>query len=60
MGQCNVSICPAGLVGDFAALYPDVTVVGSKVCIQFLKNLVHTGFKDKASRSMAFFILCSI
>ncbi len=35
----------SGLVKDFLQLAPDVTVVGSKVAIQFLENLVHHPFK---------------
>jgi flavorubredoxin/flavin reductase (DIM6/NTAB) family NADH-FMN oxidoreductase RutF len=35
----------SGLVKDVLQLAPDVTVVGSKVAIQFLENLVHTEFK---------------
>lgn len=35
----------SGLVKDVLQLAPDVTVVGSKVAIQFLENLVHTPFK---------------
>lgn len=31
---------------DVVALYPEAVVVGSKVCIQFLRNLVHSGFKE--------------
>ncbi|AKG22529.1 diflavin flavoprotein [Calothrix sp. 336/3] len=35
----------SGLVKDMLQLAPDVTVVGSKVAIQFLENLVHQPFK---------------
>ncbi|WP_414620908.1 diflavin flavoprotein [Calothrix sp. CCY 0018] len=35
----------SGLVKDFLQLAPEVTVVGSKVAIQFLENLVHQPFK---------------
>jgi flavorubredoxin len=35
----------SGLVKDVLQLAPDVTVVGSKVAIQFLENFVHTPFK---------------
>jgi flavorubredoxin/flavin reductase (DIM6/NTAB) family NADH-FMN oxidoreductase RutF len=35
----------SGLVKDVLQLAPDITVVGSKVAIQFLENLVHTPFK---------------
>ena len=37
----------SGLVKDFLQLAPDVTVVGSKVAIQFLENLVHQSFKTQ-------------
>ncbi|ARV61359.1 diflavin flavoprotein A [Nostocales cyanobacterium HT-58-2] len=37
----------SGLVKDFLQLAPDVTVVGSKVAIQFLENLVHRPFKRR-------------
>jgi flavorubredoxin/flavin reductase (DIM6/NTAB) family NADH-FMN oxidoreductase RutF len=35
----------SGLVPDILALAPNVTVVGSKVAIQFLEDLVHQPFK---------------
>ncbi|MBW4631423.1 MAG: diflavin flavoprotein [Iphinoe sp. HA4291-MV1] len=35
----------SGLVKDILQLAPDVTVVGSKVAIQFLENMVHRPFK---------------
>jgi flavorubredoxin/flavin reductase (DIM6/NTAB) family NADH-FMN oxidoreductase RutF len=35
----------SGLVKDMLQLAPEITVVGSKVAIQFLENLVHTPFK---------------
>lgn len=35
----------SGLVKDILQLAPEITVVGSKVAIQFLENLVHTPFK---------------
>ncbi|MEC4819712.1 MAG: diflavin flavoprotein [Scytonema sp. PMC 1069.18] len=35
----------SGLVKDVLQLAPDITVVGSKVAIQFLENLVHQPFK---------------
>ncbi|MBW4600318.1 MAG: diflavin flavoprotein [Calothrix sp. FI2-JRJ7] len=35
----------SGLVKDVLKLAPDITVVGSKVAIQFLENLVHIPFK---------------
>ncbi|MGF1673567.1 MAG: MBL fold metallo-hydrolase, partial [Rivularia sp. (in: cyanobacteria)] len=37
----------SGLVKDFLQLVPEVTVVGSKVAIQFLENLVHQPFKNQ-------------
>ncbi|MBV9386193.1 MAG: diflavin flavoprotein, partial [Chroococcidiopsidaceae cyanobacterium CP_BM_ER_R8_30] len=37
----------SGLVKDVLALAPDVTVVGSKVAIQFLENWVHQPFKQQ-------------
>ncbi|BAY85581.1 putative flavoprotein [Calothrix parasitica NIES-267] len=37
----------SGLVKDFLQLVPEVTVVGSKVAIQFLENLVHQPFKKQ-------------
>ncbi|MEM7725221.1 MAG: diflavin flavoprotein [Cyanobacteria bacterium P01_A01_bin.45] len=37
----------SGLVKDFLQMAPDVTVVGSKVAIQFLENLVHQEFKKQ-------------
>lgn len=37
----------SGLVKDVLALAPEVTVVGSKVAIQFLENWVHQPFKQK-------------
>jgi flavorubredoxin/flavin reductase (DIM6/NTAB) family NADH-FMN oxidoreductase RutF len=35
----------SGLVGDILELAPDITVVASKVAIQFLENMVHRPFK---------------
>ncbi len=35
----------SGLVKDVLALAPDITIVGAKVAIQFLENLVHHPFK---------------
>jgi flavorubredoxin/flavin reductase (DIM6/NTAB) family NADH-FMN oxidoreductase RutF len=35
----------SGLVRDMIQLVPDITVVGAKVAIQFLENLVHTPFQ---------------
>ncbi|MDF5731347.1 MAG: FprA family A-type flavoprotein, partial [Rhizonema sp. PD38] len=37
----------SGLVKDVLALAPQVTVVGSKVAIQFLENWVHTPFEKR-------------
>ena len=37
----------SGLVKDILELAPNVTVVGSKVAIQFLENLTHTPFERK-------------
>ncbi len=37
----------SGLVKDVLELAPDITVVGSKVAIQFLENLVHQPFKKQ-------------
>ncbi|MBP5972812.1 flavin reductase [Brasilonema sp. CT11] len=37
----------SGLVKDVLQLAPDVTVVGSKVAIQFLENMVHRPFERK-------------
>ena len=37
----------SGLVKDVIELAPLVTVVGAKVAIQFLENLVHIPFKSK-------------
>ncbi|HBB31868.1 MAG TPA: diflavin flavoprotein A [Cyanobacteria bacterium UBA8803] len=37
----------SGLVKDILTLAPEVTVVGSKVAIQFLENWVHQPFKQK-------------
>jgi flavorubredoxin/flavin reductase (DIM6/NTAB) family NADH-FMN oxidoreductase RutF len=37
----------SGLVKDFLALAPQATVVGAKVAIQFLENLIHQPFKQK-------------
>lgn len=37
----------SGLVPDVLALAPEVTVVGSKVALQFLEGLTHTPFKQK-------------
>lgn len=40
----------SGLVPDVLALAPEVTVVGSKVALQFLEGLTHTPFKQKLSK----------
>eukprot|EP00271_Cylindrocystis_brebissonii_P015938 TRINITY_DN3901_c0_g1_i1.p1 TRINITY_DN3901_c0_g1~~TRINITY_DN3901_c0_g1_i1.p1 ORF type:complete len:647 (-),score=109.74 TRINITY_DN3901_c0_g1_i1:509-2449(-) len=37
----------SGLIPDILALAPNATVIGSKVCISFLKNLVLTPFKSQ-------------
>ncbi|MBD2364959.1 flavin reductase [Anabaena minutissima FACHB-250] len=37
----------SGLVKDLLQMSPDITVVGSKVAIQFLEDLVHRPFKRK-------------
>ncbi|MGB3693889.1 MAG: diflavin flavoprotein [Spirulinaceae cyanobacterium] len=37
----------SGLVTDILALAPEVTVVGAKVAIQFLENMVHQPFKHQ-------------
>jgi flavorubredoxin/flavin reductase (DIM6/NTAB) family NADH-FMN oxidoreductase RutF len=37
----------SGLVKDVLALAPHVTVVGAKVAIQFLENLIHQPFKQQ-------------
>ncbi len=41
----------SGLVKDFLQLAPEVTVVGSKVAIQFLENLVHQPFKNQVVKN---------
>jgi flavorubredoxin/flavin reductase (DIM6/NTAB) family NADH-FMN oxidoreductase RutF len=41
----------SGLVGDLIRLNPDITVVGAKVAIQFLENLVHQPFKKQLVKS---------
>lgn len=38
----------AGLVPDVLDLYPDATVVGSKVALAYLKGLTHRPFKQLA------------
>ena len=37
----------AGLVKDVAEDFPDAVVVGSKVCLAFLQNLIHKPFKSQ-------------
>ncbi|MEA5564059.1 diflavin flavoprotein [Anabaena sp. UHCC 0399] len=37
----------SGLVKDLLQMSPDITIVGSKVAIQFLEDLVHRPFKRK-------------
>jgi flavorubredoxin/flavin reductase (DIM6/NTAB) family NADH-FMN oxidoreductase RutF len=37
----------SGLVRDVLALAPDITVVGAKVAIQFLEDLIHQPFKGQ-------------
>lgn len=37
----------SGLVADILELNPEIEVIGSKVCIQFLQNLVHFPFKNR-------------
>ncbi len=41
----------SGLVKDFLQLAPEVTVVASKVAIQFLENFVHQPFKRQLVKS---------
>jgi flavorubredoxin/flavin reductase (DIM6/NTAB) family NADH-FMN oxidoreductase RutF len=41
----------SGLVKDLLDMAPNVTVVGSKVAIQFLEDLVHTPFKKQVVKS---------
>ncbi len=41
----------SGLVKDLLQMAPNVTVVGSKVAIQFLEDLVHTPFKKQVVKS---------
>jgi hypothetical protein len=38
----------SGLIPDLLELHPDATVVGSKVCLSFLQNLVLKPFKSQA------------
>lgn len=39
---------PAGLVKDVVEQFPEAVVVGSKVCLTFLSNFIHTPFKTQA------------
>ncbi|HYW20523.1 MAG TPA: diflavin flavoprotein [Nodularia sp. (in: cyanobacteria)] len=41
----------SGLVKDILQLAPEITVVGSKVAIQFLENMVHQPFKSLVVKS---------
>ncbi|MBE9013322.1 FprA family A-type flavoprotein, partial [Pseudanabaenaceae cyanobacterium LEGE 13415] len=41
----------SGLVRDVLELNPEITVIGAKVAIQFLENLVHQPFKSKIVKS---------
>jgi flavorubredoxin/flavin reductase (DIM6/NTAB) family NADH-FMN oxidoreductase RutF len=41
----------SGLVKDILAIAPQITVVGAKVAIQFLENLVHTPFERQIVKS---------
>lgn len=41
----------SGLVKDILQLAPEITVVGSKVAIQFLENMVHQPFKSLLVKS---------
>jgi len=41
----------SGLIGDLIDLHPEIEIVGSKVAIQFLKNLVHRPFRSRAVKS---------
>lgn len=41
----------SGLVKDILKLAPDITVVGAKVAIQFLENMVHQPFKSMLVKS---------
>lgn len=38
----------SGLVKDVVELFPEAVVVGSKVCLSFLDNLVHTTYNKQA------------
>ncbi|MDF5727294.1 MAG: diflavin flavoprotein [Rhizonema sp. PD38] len=41
----------SGLVKDILQLVPEITVVGSKVAIQFLENMVHQPFKKRVVKN---------
>jgi len=41
----------SGLVADVLALAPQVTIVGAKVAIQFLENMVHQPFRSQVVKS---------
>lgn len=40
-------LCFAGLTPDIIDIYPDATVVGSKVALMYLKSLTHRPFEQK-------------
>ncbi len=51
MPSLSLFACPllrAGLVKDVVEQFPEAVVCGSKVCLQFLSNLIHTPFKSQA------------
>jgi len=37
----------SGLIGDVLKIAPNATVLGSKVCLSFLENLIHEPFKSR-------------
>jgi len=41
----------SGLVGDVLALAPQATVIGSRMALQFLENMVHRPFASRAVKS---------
>ncbi|MFN6473810.1 MAG: diflavin flavoprotein [Nostoc sp. SerVER01] len=41
----------SGLVKNILQLAPDITVVGAKIAIQFLENMIHQPFKSKLVKS---------
>ena len=41
----------SGLIGDLLMLNPELEIVGSKVAIQFLKDLLHRPFRSRAVKS---------